>query len=282
MTGMAKTRLPPPRHVTIAVGCAVVSGRNNIAGILRYINSGRRWNIEFVQNFDRLTDTDIRRIVDSGTDGLILGLPEAEAALPVLMRSPVPTVVTVQPETLPIPIEESRATVFVDVDNTTIGVKAATHLLERGSFRSFAFVSNHPDFRWSILRRDAFVAHLSARGRAVHVFEYGGAHGDGDMDAEARARFLGGLKHPAAVFAAYDAVALRVVETCQRHRISVPRQIAVLGVALVVPTWTTPALITGPRASTTVPLRTTRCWACSEVQSSKADRITPVSLLNEE
>ena len=68
-----------------------------MAGILRYINTGRRWNIEFVQNFDRLTAADIRRIVDSGTDGFILGLPEANAALPVLMRSPIPTVVTVQP-----------------------------------------------------------------------------------------------------------------------------------------------------------------------------------------
>ena len=201
-----------------------------MAGILRYINTGRRWNIEFVQNFDRLTAADIRRIVDSGTDGFILGLPEANAALPVLMRSPIPTVVTVQPETTPIPIKESLAMAFVDVDNTTIGVKAATYLLERGSFRSFAFVSNHPDFRWSVLRRNAYVAHLAARGHTVHVFEDGGVRRDGDMDAEALARFLDGLKHPAAVFAAYDAVALHVVETCQAHGISVPKQIAVLGV----------------------------------------------------
>ena len=53
-------------------------------------------------------------------------------------------------------------------------------------------------------------------------------------------------------------------------------------VPLVEPTWTTPALMTGPKASTTVPLRVTRCCACSEVQSSKADSATAISLLNAE
>ena len=225
-----KHGLPPPRHVTIAVGCAVVSGRNNMAGILRYINTGRRWNIEFVQNFDRLTDADIRRIVDSGTDGFILGLPEAEAALPALMRSSVPTVVTVQPETTPIPANKSRNTVFLDVDNAAIGTKAASYLLERGAFRSFAFVSSHPAFRWSSLRRDAFVAYLEKRDRKVFVFEDGGHRQDGNMAQTALAGFLADLKPPIAVFAAYDGTALQVVEACQRHGIAVPRQIAVLGV----------------------------------------------------
>jgi LacI family transcriptional regulator len=225
-----KFKFSDPHHVTIAVGSAVVSGRNALSGILRYISTGKRWNINVIQNFDRLAEQDMQKLLDRGTDGFIVGLPEAQAALPTLLQSPIPTIVTVFPNNIPVPRAHRRSTVFLDVDNSAIGTKAAAYFMERGTFRSFAFISTCPTYRWSILRQKAFTEHLSRHGHKVHLFNAQQTLRDGQPDVAALTAFLLSLQKPAAVFAAYDVIALQIIEICQSNKISVPLQMAVLGV----------------------------------------------------
>lgn len=131
--------------------------------------------------------------------------------------------------------------VLVDQNAERIGELAAGHLAER-RFTRFAFCG-YAYQRFSVRRREAFVAALERRHFGCDVFEdksftaskFGmKILGNGDYDpgigARPLARWLARLEKPVAIFCAHDLVAMRLVEVCRDSGIGVPRDVAVLGV----------------------------------------------------
>jgi len=94
---------------------------------------------------------------------------------------------------------------------------------------SFAYVNHaEPDVSWNIQRRERFRDILDSQGRALAEFQP-------LANASARslsvmAKWLAGLPKPASVFAANDKVAVQVIAACRLAALSVPDDIAVIGV----------------------------------------------------
>ncbi|MBR1836097.1 MAG: substrate-binding domain-containing protein [Kiritimatiellae bacterium] len=120
----------------------------------------------------------------------------------------------------------------VRMDSRAVGAMAARYFLGRG-YRSFAYVGEPCGMYWSAERRAGFVEALAKAGHSAAVF-------DGPWPARAKRswtaerpsmiRFLRSLPRPAAVFAAMDGRAMLVLDACIRAGLSVPEEIAVLGV----------------------------------------------------
>ncbi len=112
--------------------------------------------------------------------------------------------------------------VFVQNDNAAIGRFGGQYLIGLGRFRSFGFVPTEVKHGWSQIRAASFTKELARRRMKVNIFNH-------DTHSSLKA-WLTALSKPAAVMAACDTTALEVIETCKRAQISVPQQIAILGV----------------------------------------------------
>ena len=117
---------------------------------------------------------------------------------------------------------------WVKSDDTAVARLAAQHFLERG-FRHFAFCGD-ARFSWSKRRGDQFGLLVRGGGRSWHAYVPPRGIANGDAEVDAIATWLDGLPKPVAVFACYDNRGQQVLEACRRVNLSVPEQIAVLGV----------------------------------------------------
>jgi len=101
---------------------------------------------------------------------------------------------------------------------------AARELLAMG-FDHFAFLGIKGR-NWSLLRKDAFANALRLNGRPFDAFDLS----PGGKDNDAVKRWLANLPKPCGVFAANDIVAETALAVCRLADISVPEDIAVIGV----------------------------------------------------
>jgi LacI family transcriptional regulator len=131
--------------------------------------------------------------------------------------------------------------VLVDQNPQLIGQLAAQHFIDH-HFTRFAFCG-YAFQRYSTLRREAFAQKLALNALQCDIFEdksfsaemFGRRIIDkGTYDAGIRSkdleRWLKKLEKPVAVFCAHDLVALDLVKICKELNISVPGEIAILGV----------------------------------------------------
>lgn len=116
-------------------------------------------------------------------------------------------------------------------DSEAVGIVAATHLLNKG-FTSFAFVDDVAGCNWSRWRRAAFVRTLAAAGISCAVYPQPEAAIAGKWESEQRLmiRWLKKLPPGTAVFAANDGRGRQVLSAALQASITVPYQLAVLGV----------------------------------------------------
>lgn len=131
--------------------------------------------------------------------------------------------------------------VHVDQDAGRICQLAVRHFIER-HFSRFAFCG-YALQRFSTLRREAFVHALDLNHFSCDVFEdrsftackfgqkiIGNGNYDAGIGAKHLKNWLKKLEKPVAVFCAHDLAALNLIAVCQESGISVPREVAVLGV----------------------------------------------------
>lgn len=117
-------------------------------------------------------------------------------------------------------------------DDKRIGELAAAHLLERG-LRAFA-VMHTSNNRTERARFDSFAQAVRRAGAGCRVFSWDGhalgrsvwSHECMDWTVEC----LRTLSYPTGVFCHNDDDAMRVLEACERARLHIPEQVAVLGV----------------------------------------------------
>lgn len=119
---------------------------------------------------------------------------------------------------------------LVHTDDPAIGRLGAEHLMERG-FHRFAFVE-HPE-PWAIQRREGF--EKAVRPADVLVFRLPhpsrGQPGPGGWEQQQRqlVEWLESLPKPIGIMAAADITGQHLLEACQRAKIVVPEQVAVIG-----------------------------------------------------
>ena len=202
------------KKVFVALKMAGIAGQEKLTGIFRYLGERDDWDLHLVRTADAFTPDAVRSALDQNYDGFIVSIPGTERAAAELATCSVPTVV--------MDIHDARLSarpsniVFVRNDGRDIGRAAAQHLLSLGTFRSYAFVHTPVAAEWSGARFQAFQETLRDNGFWCHELN--------------TPEELSALEKPCGVLTANDDRGFDVLEWCRTHHISVPRQIAVLGI----------------------------------------------------
>jgi len=118
---------------------------------------------------------------------------------------------------------------WVETDDQEIAALAAEHLLERG-YHHLAFCGDER-FNWSIWRRDAFVRLIQQEGKVCHLhMTHSGSGSSWNQEKQELSDWIQRLPRPIGIFASYDIKAQKLLEICRELAISVPEEIAVIGV----------------------------------------------------
>lgn len=211
------------RNVIVAVNLADASWRDFLTGFFDYARTGVHWNIRLLQSAEELA-----READDliHADGIVSGIRADDATAAAFSATKVPLVlIGMEDERL----TQRTGTTVIRNDNEDIGAFAARHFLSLGRFNSFGFVTTNTDEPWSALRAQGFQRILAADGLDSHRFRTNFAPGSSE-DLARLVRWVRELPKPAAVFAAYDRRAIHVLSACRDAGLSVPGQVAVIGV----------------------------------------------------
>jgi LacI family transcriptional regulator len=203
------------------VETSLISGRQILRGIAQYARDGGPWT---VYHEPRSLEAAVPGWLKTWRgDGIIARLQNRAIADGVAATGlPAVDVLGVAGDT-GIPL--------VHVDNAAIGRLAAEHLLELG-FRQFGFCG-FAEVNWACQRRGAFVETVRDAGCPCS-FRRLPVHVRSDLSWETLqdrlSEWIRGLPKPVGIMACYDPVGQKVSEACRRAGVSVPEEVAVLGV----------------------------------------------------
>ena len=216
-----------PLSVLLVLPLAYQDGRDKYAGFLRYVSETRRnWNIRLEREQPVLPR--LRQLLKDGVDAVVLdGFVEA-AACRLLAAVPACVALDVPDRT---PLLGTRASVaFAGIDSAEVGRQAGAYLLARPRTADLAFVGYEHAVSWSRERQAAFRDVLATEGRRPRDLLVPFRAEQNPAARRSLLRFLTGLSRPAGVFAACDRLARWVIQTAVETGVSVPNEVAVLGV----------------------------------------------------
>ena len=216
-------------RVLVASWLISESTRRMLDGIRAFLReNGLEWDIEALSMLQ--TDTIRLALEAERPDGVVMGFDAPQVAAS-LAATTMPVVFLRFGAGDPAP---RRRLSVLRLGFANAGRMAAHHFLDRGGFRSFAFVEATQDPAWSLDRGRAFqetVERASGDFRrfsaADGIYQAAIAHRSELTDLAA---WLRTLPRPAAVFAATDERAREVILACREAGLDVPRSVAVLGV----------------------------------------------------
>lgn len=222
------TPKPPTRNILISFDISSIAGRDQLAGVLRYLRGKPGWTPRLISRAGDLTPELIRNAGTENVDGIIINHAGSAESEVELARSDIPlAVVGIRNRLLS---ERTKAIAFIRNDNVETGRIAAKHFLSLGNFRAYGYIPSSPATEeWSTSRVAGFRSELARHGVEVDEFVHAGGPGSGDY-FHALSSWLGALPKPAAVLAAWDYPAMQALEICRSEKIKVPHDLAVLGV----------------------------------------------------
>ncbi len=203
------------------------AGREKVQGILEYAHIYGPWHIQLVQGMTGeprpATDQAWRDF-----NGIIAGqmMLSFEQRLRAFRRPLVlfdPLVAILHPQD---PLSQAAR---VTLDTVRVGELAAEHLMGCG-YPNYAFLGDHLNRDWSILRGERFSAVLKE-----HQFPCSFFYGDlpeqtMPLDFQRICRWLLSLPKPVGIFAARDLVAYQLINACHEVNLRIPQDVGVLGV----------------------------------------------------
>jgi LacI family transcriptional regulator len=199
-------------------------GRGLLRGIYRYSARHGHWQIEQQTPFyvagGFAAETRLGRST-SHVDGIIMR--DSKGSLSLLKKG-IPIVFA---SYLHADIPNAYGIV---TDDAAVARLAAAHLLERG-FRRFAFVG-YDGMLWSRRRRDGFVQAVNLAGHECAVFVQARYRKERQWSQEQTplADWLRALPKPTGLLACNDDRARQVVDACLAAGLSVPEEVAIVGV----------------------------------------------------
>lgn len=215
------------KKVILSFRIANVAGIETLAGTLRYMRTLASWNVNFFTSQTELRPEIVDSAPQDGIDGILIDHPLHETLTEALLRSRIPLVSIGNTDDLLFKRHVNVA--FLETDGRKIGEEGARHLLSLGHFRAFGFLPDIPQSRWSMTRARGFSMELRRHGIPVSVFRSAAPHASDCYQTDLR-KWLAGLSRPAAVMMAGDYHALNVFEICAKAHLSIPTDIAILGV----------------------------------------------------
>lgn len=217
------SRADPP-HIALIIETSTSFGRRLIRGVAQYARENGPWSVYLEQR--SIYDPAPPWLKTWEGDGVISKAAYPELAK-IVVDTRIPTVdLNEQVLGLGLPV--------IYNDNEAIGQLAAEHLLDR-SFEHFGFLG-HPGIHWSDHRRKGFEATVQLSGcecdvyaskqRALRRYQ----HKSWEVEMTSMTRWVKGLPKPVGVMAANDFCAVQVLDACRRASVSVPEEMAVIGV----------------------------------------------------
>lgn len=205
-------------HVAVLLAGPYATHIQFLRGLLNFTQINTPWTLDV--RMERLGEIASFSEEEWRYSGLITNrMPPDAAALVKRHRTPTIMLNNICPKGHPV----ARVT----CDNADVANMAADFLAGKG-FRSFAYVGDPKGTEWSMERQKAFKEALHSRGFVCKTYRHDAANGTGDM-ANLQV-WLSSLPKPTAVFAANDSRARNVMDACARAGITIPSEIAVLGV----------------------------------------------------
>jgi LacI family transcriptional regulator len=220
-------KLSSPHRITVALRMAGIAGQDKLNGIFEHLSEGNRWQLSIFRTVHEFTDETVRREIERGTEGFIVGLPGTDSALGALAASEIPTVVM---NISGGGIEKRKKNIaFVRSDSEAIGRIAARELLKQAAYKSFGYAGYRVDEDWSRARGIAFSDELKKVGRECRMFDL--MHfADKIENLATMTDWLNRLPKPCGILASCDDRAFEIVNACRQAGISVPADIAILGI----------------------------------------------------
>lgn len=213
----------PEKHtflIRMAIPLNLQPWRNFLGGFLIGIKNHPDWNLQILNTSDPETE-----VSDDLADGLVVGnISQKTAAFLVSSSKPL---VVVGPHATCIK-ERRRDIAYVHHDDIDIGRCGARALCSAGKRNAYGIVAIE-DARWCQLREQGFCDEMMRRRNGVQVFRFKPDRND-PAGPRKLLQWLRDLPKPAAVMVAYDAGAIRVLETCREAGLTVPDQVAIIGV----------------------------------------------------
>ena len=214
---MAKLANSMP-HVVILLESTYPTHTQILRGILRFTQLHAPWTLDV--RTGRAGEPTSFGAGKWKVDGIIANrLPPELSAL--IRRHRTPTIVMNDIG------REVRPIARILCDNAAIARLAAETLAGKG-FENFAFVGERSGIHWSVARERVFADEIARRGFPCRV--YPTDEGGGAENGRRLQDWLRALPRPTALFAAYDIRARQVLDACHAAGLSVPDDIAILGV----------------------------------------------------
>ena len=205
-------------HVVILLESTYPTHTQILRGILRFTQLHAPWTLDV--RTGRAGEPTSFGAEKWKVDGIIANrLPPELSAL--IRRHRTPTIVMNDIG------REVRPIARILCDNAAIARLAAETLAGKG-FENFAFVGERSGIHWSVARERVFADEIARRGFPCRV--YPTDEGGGAEDGRRLQDWLRALPRPTALFAAYDIRARQVLDACHAAGLSVPDDIAILGV----------------------------------------------------
>lgn len=187
-------------------------GRDVLRGVMEYANLQTDWEFVMPPMYSLMA----RKIDPKANDGVV-AMVHAARSIRRYRRVGIPLVNTARTVSTH-ELQHVRLPTVVP-DDAAVGRMAFEYFWER-HFRSFGFCG-HSTAAWSRLRGNAFAA--ACREKGVYFSQAVAAN-------HVPARWIQSLPRPCAVLGANDRYAWHAIDVCRESGISVPEEIAVLGV----------------------------------------------------
>jgi LacI family transcriptional regulator len=219
------------KKVLLAIETSRSYGRGLLSGIFNYSNSHRSWTLmqsPFVYRQRRYYDQNepetkspvLSYLQNHDVDGVIM---RDEQDLEAVKELNIPVITASY-------IHQEPGLACIQTNCDGIGVLAAEHFLDRG-FRNFGYCGLDKMF-WSHLRSDGFQRAVESAGGKFYAYQQPGSKKDQAWTQEQHflADWLKSLPKPIGIFACNDERARDVIEACMLVGLSIPNDVAVLGV----------------------------------------------------
>lgn len=206
------------KKVLVALRMAGAAGQGKLAGVFRYLRERhgdtQHWDMRLVRTHYDFTKEAVEKAIADGCDGFIVSIPDTNGAVQPIAATSIPAIVMdMRDDAL-----EARKSNIVFIRNSAekIARAAADFLVGQGMARTYAFLHPSRATEWSLARFDAFRRILADAGLWCEELS--------------RVQDAVKLRRPAAVFAANDDRAFELVKFLHDRKVSVPRDISILGV----------------------------------------------------
>ena len=212
------------RNILITLHLSNMPGQRKLSGIYSYIGTRSNWNIRIFRTQQEVESPEFLRLLDGPLDGIIYSSAYSKPLFDRISKVNCPLVCMEHASVLFAPRKEQLT--IIRNDSRAIAKAAMDTFNHHGKYASYAFVHDRETWDWSYDRAKAFRS-VIPKPHGLHVFSPLKGDPDGDIRLT---RFLARLPKPAALLAAHDSRALEVIQAALRANLSIPDDIAVLGI----------------------------------------------------